>query len=280
VTDSDCNDGNPCTDDQCISNTCVNDPIGQLSIELELEALAANIVRDLEVIITTCDASVDSRIIPATFGTSGTATLLLLDVNAAAQWLAVTEGHTLRKLTPLTFTDCAASVNLSGTPDRLAAGDFHTAIVPKDNLVDITDFAILAANFNELIDPSLGTGADATGDGVQGPEDFAAIVQNFFRVGDAPDGCGATAQAIPGDRRQVRQGPGLRGSAPRLPARSIHVHELPFENAEWADLTGDHIVDVADIRAFAQVHGFLLTGAFCRSGEGATRHDKQYPLSP
>jgi hypothetical protein len=40
--------------------------------------------------------------------------------------------------------------------------------IAKDNLVDITDFSNLAANFNGSIDPSLDTGADATGDGLQG----------------------------------------------------------------------------------------------------------------
>jgi hypothetical protein len=156
-------------------------------------------------------------------------------------------------------------VDLTGA-NKLVAGDFHTGIVPQDNLVDITDFSILASVWNQPIDANLTTGADATGDGVQNTADFTAIQVNFFALGEADDACGGAAvaggglQSLGGDDVEVVIGTGEQTE--RLARASVPVQNLEFAGAEKADLTGDGVVDTHDIRAFARRHGLQLLPEF------------------
>jgi hypothetical protein len=169
--------------------------------------------------------------------------------------MTVSEGHTLRRLAPLTFDACSASVDLTGI-ERLRSGDFQTGAVAQDNLVDITDFSILAGNFMAPIDPELSTGADATGDGVQGTADFTAIQVNFLTTGDPVDACGGASVAYIGDI-----GRGSTIYAP-TPVDRVHVATLTAPNAWRADLNGDGVVDVSDIREFALENRLVLLPEF------------------
>ena len=52
-----------------------------------------------------------------------------------------------------------------------------------------------------------------------------------------------------------------------MPRGAIAVWELPFVGAEYADLTGDGIVDAADVRAFADLYDLPLLPEFVRKLE-------------
>jgi hypothetical protein len=165
----------------------------------------------------------------------------------------------LRRLTALTFVSCAATVDLTGA-NRLLTGDFQAGVVSQDGLVDITDFSILAARFNTAIDATLSTGADATGDGVQGTADFTAMQVNFLAIGEALDGCGARSSS--GESTPFVVGVDGASLLPVAPRISVPVSELRIPGAEEADLTGNGIVDVGDIRAFARRHNLPLSPDF------------------
>jgi hypothetical protein len=190
-----------------------------------------------------------------------TDTVLLDQVDVNAEWLAVREGHTLRRLSPLSFSACAATVDLTDV-DKLTTGDFQTGVAFQDNLVDITDFSILAAAWLDPIDATLSTGADATGDGVQGTGDFVAMQLNFLTVGDPEDSCVVTASRG-GGRTVTVIGVGRR-PVPVQPASqvAVWVDDLAIIGAEAADVTGDGIVDAHDIRAFARLYDLPLLPAF------------------
>jgi hypothetical protein len=207
------------------------------------------------VVITTCGASVDTRVVPVALDHTGTGTIVLDGVDAGAAWLSVSEGHTLGTSLPLSFVACDATAEVNGA-DRLLGGDFHTAAVAKDNLVDITDFSILAAGFNTLIDANQTTGADATGDGVQGTADFTAIQANYFKMGDAVDSCTQFAPLA------VVDGTGRLTDTIRVPKNRITVAAARTPRAASADLNGDGIIDEIDIRAFAARHNLRLLPEF------------------
>ncbi len=265
-------DADACTTDTCNPDgTVTHADIGQIAAILKLEAVSLlsgdTITRDVTFLITTCGESVDARVVPVTVDEFGIGTALLTGVDASAGFVAVNEGHTLRRLVPLSFVACAASPDLTGA-SQLPAGDFHTAIVPQDNLVDITDFSILASNFNDPIDPNLSTGADATGDGLQGMADFTAIQVNFFVAGDGVDACANLGvfgdnrvRDIGSDAALVPTSVGTRA----LPLSRIAVDRLPILGAEKADLNADGVVDARDIRAFARLYNLPLLPKFDRT---------------
>jgi len=252
-----CDDGVPCTDAVCQSGSCVlSSHMGQVTVELEIEAIGYAVTRDVTFVITTCGGSADMRVIPVS--TDGFATVVVDNVDAEADWISVAEGHTLGRLAPLTFVSCAALVDLTGT-DRLRSGDFHTGVVPQDNLVDITDFSILAANFNLPIDADQSSGADATGDGVRATADFTAIQVNFLTVGDPVHACGGAAGLA-----SIGVVDGGVGGLQAIPLERVSVDRLMAPNAWRADLNGDGVVDAEDIREFAFRHDLVLLPAFER----------------
>jgi hypothetical protein len=253
-----CDDGVPCTDAVCQSGNCVfSDYAGEITIDLDVEAISNAVMRDVTCTVTACGGSVDARVVPATIDAAGVATLVLPNIDAESDWISVREGHTLRRLAPLVFSSCAAYVDLTGV-ERLPSGDFQTGVVSQDNLVDITDFSILAAEFNQPVNPDASTGADATGDGVQGTADFTAIQVNFLTGGDPVDLCPASSMA-----------PivGIRGDGTTLlsiPLERVPVAKSLAPDAWRADLNDDGLINAFDIREFANRNGLPLLPSFDR----------------
>ncbi|RME37035.1 MAG: hypothetical protein D6788_10360 [Planctomycetota bacterium] len=245
-----------CTNAVCSGGVCVfGGHAGQITVDLEVEGVANPVTRNATFIITTCGGNVDTRVVPLTMDGFGQDTLTLSNVDVNAEWLAVREGHTLRKLVPLTFTNCEATVDLTITSE-LIAGDFQTPIIPQDNLVDITDFSILAARLNQPVDPTSEMEGDVSADGMHGTDDFATIQPNFFAVGDPVDGCPAPVSR---DWTIDRLDPGaVRPWQIPQPRWRVSVEELGFDGAWRADLTGDGFVDLADVEAFARMYGLRL----------------------
>ena len=227
--------------------------------------------------MTTCGGEVDTRLVPVLFDDFGLGSVVLMDVDPGAEWLAVSEGHTLRRLAALSFITCADTVDLTGA-SQLLSGDLHTIATPQDGVVDITDFSIVAANWNLPIDAGESTGADATADGLQGSADFAAIQVNFFATGDAVDAC-PSLFVKPGDLIEggflddgntflrndftAPAGTSLQ-SLRKVPQSEIAVDRLNFVGAHRADLNADGVVDASDIRAFARRHRLALIPQFER----------------
>ncbi len=244
-----------------------------IDVMLELEAAGATVTRDVTFVITDCGGSTDTRTLPVTVDTAGTAgmvgTISITATSPDADFISVQEGHTLKRLAGVTYGTCSVAdvvLTQDDTGKPLLAGDFHTGVVAQDNLVDITDFSILASAWNDPVDANLTTGADATANGVQDTADFTAIQVNFFALGEADDACGGAAvaggglQSLGGDDVEVVIGTGEQKE--RLARASIPVQDLEFANAEEADLTGDGVVDTQDIRAFARRHGLELLPEF------------------
>jgi len=86
----------------------------------------------------------DTRVATVAFDATGLGTAVLTGVDAASAWISGQEGHSLRRLASLSFTSCAATVNMTGAA-LLVAGDFQAGAVAQDNLVDITDFSFSPA---------------------------------------------------------------------------------------------------------------------------------------
>ena len=224
-----------------------------IDVTLELHGVSNVVTRDVVFVITDCQGTTDTRVLPVTTDATGVGTVSLTGTSLSAAWISVQEGHTLKRTAPVSYdVSGVATVDLTG-PNRLLAGDFQTAGMAQDNLVDITDFSILAANWNEPVDPNLGTGADATGDGVQSTGDFAAIQLNFLVLGEPDDLCGSGLSA---------PSPPISVGALPVARASIHVTELGLGKARGADQNGDGIVDSRDIRAFAQENRLELTPSF------------------
>jgi hypothetical protein len=266
VNGTSCDDGVACTDAVCQSGACVfSDHTGQITVNLKVQAVAFAVTRFVTFNITTCGGSVDTRAVPVSLSeTFGQGSAVLNNIDVGAEWFSAQEGHTLRRMAPLSFVSCAATVDMGG-PNLLLTGDFSKGAVPQDNLNDITDFSILAANWNTTIEPTVSAGADATADGVQWTDDFTAIQPNFLTAGDAVDACPGGAhdgivRIIGVDGVQVR----TPTYAVAEPLRAIAVDSLPFPGAERADLNSDGVVDAADVRAFARLHGLFLTPEFQR----------------
>ncbi len=233
-----------------------NSELGIL-VKLEIQALrATSVTREVTFVTSTCsgDPTTQTRYVdfvpdpdlPSRFGFGH---VLLRGVDPDTRWISVREGHTLRKLARVNTKPknrCMAKVNFTGDANRLISGDFQTITVQQDNAVDVVDFSILASRWNTTIDPNDSMGADATGDGVQDTADFTVVQINYFQRGDEVGGCS-----------------GLRRT-PNLPRTSISVAEAKkrIPNAAKADLTGDGVIDVKDIRAFAKRENLRLPRDF------------------
>lgn len=263
---ADCDDGDPCTAEDCVAGECFYSQLGQITVDLEVEGLGDPVTRDVRFDIVACGGTTETRTVGVSFSAAGVGSTILSGVDADSDWIAVREGHTLRGRRPLSFTTCSASVAYLGA-NRLRSGDFAAGAVVQDNLVDVTDFSILASRWNQVIDPNLATGADATGDGLQGTADFTAVQTNFLASGDAVDGCTLALTTI-GTRRRAHEPEAQLVESRRL---RVAVGALRFPNADRADVNGDGFVDGRDIRAFAKRHRLPLTPAFDRLLEDAER---------
>ncbi|MFQ5495229.1 MAG: hypothetical protein ACE5EX_07585, partial [Phycisphaerae bacterium] len=201
----------------------------RVAVNLEIDALdAAPVTRDVTLVLTECTGgTTQTRTVPVTFtGGLGSAVLDGLNSVPLPEWIGVREGHTLRRLEPLTFDVTKnAIVDLTGPSRRLVSGDLQTGMVAGDNIVDAVDFSILSSMFNEVIDAGLTTGADTTGDGVQDTADFTSLQVNSLAVGDAADGCGG----------------GLNAQGPLAPPPNRDVQPVPVDarvDLLWASRPG------------------------------------------
>jgi hypothetical protein len=223
----------------------------------------APVDRDVEFVITTCPSTTETRVLTVSFtpsGTDGVGSVILTDVDPAAEWLSVREGHTLREVEPVVFSGNSATVGVT-----LRSGDLQTASVSQDDLTDIVDFSILASRWETPVsdcatgDPEdCSLGADVTGDGLQNTADFQVIQFYFFNTSDADPSCGGSAPA-PGDPPSGGSLSGFAGAR-----SSVRVEDLPLDpsDAARADVTGDGVVDTRDIRAFARRHKLRLLPEF------------------
>jgi len=260
-------DANPCTVDLCDGGgACLLDSdTSGIDVTIEIESLspATTVVRNVTFVITNCLGIAETRNVPVTFDSLGIGQTLLAGVDTGASWVSATEGHTLRKLLPLFFTDpngCAATVSFTGL-DKLKSGDFSNAFVPQDMLVDIQDFAILSIEWNQPVDPNLGSLADATGNGIQDVGDFVSIQAHFAETGDAVDQCVAAAAVV--GSTGAREAPMGHSETTQLaPRLAMSPDEIAIEGASRADVNGDGVIDVSDIRALAALRELRLTPAF------------------
>ncbi len=217
----------------------------------------AHVDREVTFVLTDCNSNADTRVFPVTFtadtgNNKGVGSVTFTGLDAGLDWLSVQEGHTLRKLTAV---DLDAALADSVTV-FLPSGDFHTVLVEQDNLVDITDFSILASSWETMIDADESTGGDATGNGYHNAGDFALIQPNFLMFGEELDGCRHVGRVPPAASED--------GVVSRALRTSIDVSELCLRvpDAQHADLDGNGVVDARDIRAFAKRHNLSLQPAF------------------
>lgn len=298
-----CDDGNFVSQDGCESD-CTLSPT--LTIHLSIDGLIGDgsgtpygattahpdgslLDRSIEIVLSRCSSPADVRNVMVTFSASGpngvgTAVLTGFGIDETIAWVSAREGHTLRTLRPVTWINGEAVVEMP-----LRSGDFQTAGAPQDGIVDIVDFSILSARWNQSIDASSALGADATGDGQQATADFQAIQVNFFATSDAPDGCGngiIDDSPLPGAPIERPSNRPIKGEitlntdvmnvsselGAKSARRSISVVELSgrVSNASKADLDGDGLVDIKDVRAFAKRHRLPLSKKFVEKLEGMT----------
>ncbi len=250
----DCTDLDLCTVDSCDEDgdVCVNNEMTSVLVNIDIGALAplANVARTVVVVLTDCEGGIDVRETPVVFNTTGSGGVLLTGVSRDADWIHVSERHTLGRVLPLIFdglNGCDATANFIGA-NALLSGDFGNGTVSQDNLVDVTDAAILSINWEQAISPSASVGADATGDGMQDGDDFAVLQSNFAVAGDLFDSCPAASTSL------------NFGSS--LPVTSIRVSDLPVPNAFLADRNGDGWFDYRDIESFAAEKRIHLTREF------------------
>ncbi|MCP4250143.1 MAG: hypothetical protein GY778_24130, partial [bacterium] len=246
-----CDDGDVCTEGEtCTGGACGGgSATAHIHVNLDVEALGFAVTRDVAFEIAGVPGDV---VAPVDFNTNGEGSVDLSDpsyLDAAS--ICATEGHTLTGTLDLTGTwgVCEATANFT-IADQLLAGDLsNPPWVLQDNLVDITDFAILSIYWNQSVDPDLGSLADITGDGMQDVADFTAIQVNFAEVGatcvstfwlDSPDTFGLPIAA------------NFR----------VAVDELMHPDADLADWNGDGLIDTQDIRAFARANNLRLTPQF------------------
>lgn len=248
----------------------------RVTVSLHVQGLTNAVTRDVRFTLTDCDnlGSPLTLVRPVAFNASGNGSVVLTSatLSSAADYLAVVEGHTLQRRVPLSWTSCFATASLTGGSE-LIAGDLQTAGVSQDNIVDILDFAILAARFGTAVsDCGVGLpqdcslGADITGDGVQDTGDFNAIQMNFFTESDAAHACppiplwhkGPIEAPVAGEPEEAV------AVSPTVGRLSVRTSELPkaLSATGRADLNGDGVVDVQDIRAFAQARGLRLQPQF------------------
>ncbi len=248
-------DGEPCTTDVCnVDGSVDHASLADITFLIELDSLepgvGATVDRDVEFVLTDCTTfDTDVRTLTVTFDENGLGAAVLTAVNPTADWIAATEGHTLTRALPLMFSSCSASADFSGG-DALVSGDFQTATVIQDNVIDIVDFSVLSVSWLSpvadcdlnpaIADPECSLGADATGDGIQSLPDFSALLINFFTLGDPHDACSLGIR-----------GGGELDEAEKVNAISVSLQDLPRE-LFGADLNRDGVVDVKDMREFAR----------------------------
>jgi hypothetical protein len=163
-----------------------------LLLEVALQGLTRSVERSLSVTVGDCEGMVAARDVAAAFSESGEAELAMVDFGFEPTWVSVTEGHALRGVAAADVDGCGiARVSLTGG-NALLSGDLQTAMMPKDDFVDVADFAILAVHWGMGVDPESAYGADINGDGIQGAADFTAILVNYFESGDGAY-CGVKA---------------------------------------------------------------------------------------
>ncbi|HUN81240.1 MAG TPA: lamin tail domain-containing protein, partial [Phycisphaerae bacterium] len=168
----------------------------RVTVDIDVEGLTHAVTRDVTFTLTDCSGPSSQTLTrPVSFNASGHGSVVLTSISPQASWISISEGHTLRKRLPLVFYSCFATVACTGA-DHLVAGDLQTTGVPQDNLVDILDFAILAARWNTMVSDCVSGlpadcsyGADINGDGAQDTADFVAIQMNFFKTGDDMPAC-------------------------------------------------------------------------------------------
>lgn len=247
----------------------------RLDVSLDVEGLNQPVTRDVTFVLTTCDGLVTETITnPVSFDANGLGNVALVGISPLASWVSIREGHTLRKLMPLGYSSCHAAVNCTGT-DRLIAGDFQTSGIPQDNLVDVLDFAILAGRWGTTVGDCVsglpancGLGADVNGDGVQETADFQAIQINFLKIGDGPHACSVLVPAQP--KRQPLAGasgdPTVISELPdalTAPQSSISIQSSVLRSVSSnADVDGNGLIDLKDIREFARQRGIPLLAEF------------------
>lgn len=242
--------------------TVAPDPSGSVTVNLTVPGLKGGLStmdgqpvaqRNVEFVLTTCPSNAEVRNIPVGFtklGTNGVAQVVLNDVNPAATWLAVREGHTLRKRVAIDLTgDQQDTVAVT-----LKSGDLQTSVLTQDGLVDVTDFAILASRWGTPVSDCVSglpqdcsLGGDINGDGNQELADFQAIQIYYLETGDAPSDC----PSIRPDKK-----PSGKGSM-RV---AEFVNSIP--NIAAADVNNDSTIDSADIRAFARRNRLPLLPEF------------------
>ncbi len=255
-----CDDGVACTSASCSAGVCVGTPSASVTVNLDAEGLSNAVTRNVTFDITICGGSTDTRVLPIAFDASGLGSIVLNSVDANADWISVKEGHTLRRLAALSFVSCGATASFTGA-GVLFTGDFQAGAIPQDNIVDISDFSILATRWNQVISANSSTGADANGDGVQATADFTAIQVNFLRIGDATASClsGILSRGSSLSGRRLTSTPVEEVLYPR---DAIGADELRMLDGEAADMNNDGVVDVSDIREFARLHDLPLLPEF------------------
>lgn len=267
VSAAECNDNNPCTADSCSGGSCVHTPLNCINVTLHVDGIGHAVTRDVTFVLTPCGGVAEMRVLPVAFTASGSGygigTVLLSNVNANTAWLSAREGHTLKRRLPVSFPpSLSASVDFTGS-NKLLAGDLQTAGSGQDNLVDVIDFAILAARWNTVVGDcqsglpaECSRGADVNGDGQQGTIDFTALQINFFKTGDSDDGCPPGLQST----RPI----GVTGPLQSAGRMRVRVSEVASRvaNAAQVDLNADGTIDAADIRIFAARNRLTLLPSF------------------
>ncbi len=269
VSAAECDDNNPCTADTCSAGACVHTPLNCINVTLHVDGLGHAVTRSVTFVLTPCGGTPETRVLPVSFAPSGQGygigSVTLSNVNANTAWLSAREGHTLRRRLPVSFPPTlSASVDFTGS-NKLLAGDLQTPASSQDNLVDVIDFAILAARWNTVVGDCVGglpaecsRGADVNGDGQQGTIDFTALQINFFATGDSDDACPPGVQA----KRPI----GVDGPLQSARMMRVRVSEIAnrVPNAALADQNADGVIDSADIRLFAMRNRLKLLPAFDR----------------
>ncbi len=266
-----CDDGDACTANACdeVADACVFTDTTSVTVNLDVQAISSNATREVVFVLSAdCGGVIEEHVVPISLDSNGAGFVLLDDSLAGdfrlSDYIHAAEGHTLGRRLDLAFDSpdgCNATADFTGA-NVLVAGDFQTTHVAQDNLVDITDFSILATRWDSIVDECPGgdpgdchLGADATGDGIQDIADFTAIQVNFFAAGDDELACATpVSNALPVDRPVALQ--------PRRAAIAVRRLQAQVPNADRADLNHDTIIDARDIRLFAQRHGIALRPEF------------------
>jgi hypothetical protein len=246
-----CDDGNPCTTDECVDGDCVFTPTGgfnELLVDVQLENVGPGVsvpfTRCITFELFNCD-TLATATVPAvlTFNTSGLADNALVLI-PCGDWDCITARdplHTLRStVEPLSVSGQQYIASFTGA-HVLVGGNLNGS---ASNVIDIFDFGAFAGEFNEVYTSGANTDcddvpphADISGNGVVFVEDYTFIVNNFLDVSE-PNCCGLGGIAGGDD----------------APVISISVAELEamgLGSYAVGDLNGDGWLDPLDMQLFA-----------------------------